>query len=218
MERSGKTGCALEMSQVRNQIERLLKEMKEKASKDTHLANQYELMELPIIFFTDSMIYETKMSFANQWRSLAAEKNELAGDEKFFDLLEDDLADPGDDAKERLAVYYTCMGLGFTGIYTGQEEEIRRFMLKISSRISDMMDTDERALICPESYENVDTRDLIEPPGAKLMGIGIAFIGLVIVWFLACFYLFKITSQEVNKNIKSIEEVSVNQSSIDNAN
>ena len=137
---------------------------------------------------------------------MASERNELAGDEKFFDLLDEELADPSEDAAERLSVYYTCLGLGFTGVYIGQPESIRKLMLRISGRISSMMDADEEAFICPEAYENVDTRNLIEPPGTKLGGIAIALVGLIIVWFIAGVCLLKGTSDEVAKAIKTIED------------
>jgi cytochrome bd-type quinol oxidase subunit 1 len=50
--------------------------------------------------------------------SQPAIQRQLAGDEKFFDLLEETLNDSSEDASERLAVYYTCLGLGFMGMYT----------------------------------------------------------------------------------------------------
>jgi hypothetical protein len=49
---------------------------------------------------------------------------------------------------------------------------------------------DETARICPESYENVNSADLTEPPGTKLIGLGIALIGLMIIVFAANFSLY----------------------------
>jgi hypothetical protein len=57
-----------------------------------------------------------------------------------------------------------------------------------------MMDADEKAYVCPEAYENVDSRDFVEPPGAKLIGIGIALIGLIIVCSITYLLLFITTS------------------------
>lgn len=67
-----------------------------------------------------------------------------------------------------------------------------------------MMDADEKSHICPEAYENVDSRDFVEPPGTKLVGIGIALIGLVIVWSIAYFCLFKWTSEDVAESVGTI--------------
>lgn len=208
LSRTAKTSNTLDTQQVRSKIKRILDEMRTNSTGSHELAGQYEKVELTLIFFIDFMIKESKLNLTSEWIELASERNELAGDEKFFDLLDEELASPGKDAAERLVIYYTCLGLGFTGVYIGQPESIRKLMLRISGRISGMMDADEEAFICPEAYENVDTRNLIEPPGTKLGGIAIALVGLIIVWFIACFCLFTWSSDEVAKAIKNIEEKS----------
>ena len=203
LNRLSRTGCTLEMDQVRNDVKKILDEMRTKAS-NSKLTGQYEKIELPLIFFVDFMIKESKLTFAYDWYELGRERNELAGDEKFFDLLDEDLADPSGGATERLVIFYTCIGLGFTGVYTGQPENIQRLMSKISARISGMMDADEKSYICPEAYENVDARDFVEPPGTKLVGIGITLIGLIIVWSIAYFCLLKWTLDDVSKSLDTI--------------
>ena len=204
LSRLARMGHSLEMSQVRSDIKRILEEMKANASNTAELISQYEKVELPLIFFVDFIIKESKLSFATEWLELGRERNELAGDEKFFDLLDGDLADPSDAATQRLVIFHTCIGLGFTGIYTGQPESIHRLMSKISARISGMMDADEKSYVSPEAYENVDSRDFVEPPAAKLVGIGIALIGLIIVWIITYFLLFKTTSSDVDDALNTI--------------
>lgn len=204
--RSARMGYAPEMNQVRSDIERILQTLNSNASADAELTRQYEKVELPLIFFVDFMIKESSLSFAAEWEELGRTKNELAGDEKFFDLLDADLADPSDAATQRLVIYYTCIGLGFTGIYTGQPESILRLMSEISARISGMIDADEKSYICPEAYENVDARDFVEPPGAKLVGVGIVLIGLLIVCSIAYLVLFIRTSSSVADALETITE------------
>lgn len=204
LRRSARMEHTMEMDEVRNDIVNMLGEMKASASNDHHLCTQYERIELPLIFFTDFMIKESNLPFAYDWMELGRERNELAGDEKFFDLLDADLADPGESATERLAVFYTCLGLGFTGVYTGQPESIQRLISQISGRISGLMDADKKSYICPEAYENVDTRDFIEPPGAKLFGIGITLVALIIIWAVAYCFLFKWTSDDLAESLDTI--------------
>lgn len=203
--RLARTGRAMEMDKVRNDITRIFSDMKANASISAELATQYEKVELPLIFFIDFVIKESKLSFARDWLELSREKNELAGDEKFFDLLDVELADPSDASTQRLVIFYTCIGLGFTGIYAGQPEKIQRLILRISARISDIMDADENSYICPEVYENVDARDFTKPPGKKLVAIGIAVIGLIVIWALAYCYLFGTESDKVGKYLDTIE-------------
>lgn len=66
---------------------------------------------------------------------MAKERNELAGDERFYDFLDQDLKDTSEEAVERLAVYYVCAGLGFMGMYQGQPDQIRRYMEQIFPRV-----------------------------------------------------------------------------------
>ena len=204
LNRSARKGGMFEIVQVRTEIKTLFDEMKAKSSADLNLSEQYEKVRLPLIFFVDLMIKDSKLPFANDWEELASEVGELAGDERFFDLLDDTLVDQSRPAAERLAVFYICMGLGFDGIYAGQTEELQKFMLKCSARISNMMDVDENTRICPESYENVDTRNLIEPPNRKLVGIGVALVGLVIVLFIANIFLYQWRSDDLTTSLDNI--------------
>jgi len=206
LNRLARMNRSVEMSQVRSDVKRLFAEMRAGASGIEGSIRQYEDVELPLLFFVDFMVKESNLSFSAEWAELGREKNELAGDEKFFDILDETLTDPSDEASQRLAVYYTCLGLGFTGIYAGQQDSIRRFMTQIASRISDIMDPDETSPVCPEAYENIDSRDFVEPAGAKLVGIGITLIGLLVVWCIACLVLFDDASKDVDKAINAISK------------
>jgi len=204
LNRSGRKGGSFEPSRVRSEIEGILEDMRSKSSAEGNLVSQFDKIEMPLLFFIDFMIKESNLSFARQWQEMAYEHNELAGDEKFFDLLDETLADPSQAATERLAVFYCCLGLGFTGWYTGQPEYLRKKQLEISARIRTQMDVDEGARICPEAYENVDTSDLVQPPGMKLMGIALALVGMIIVTFVANFLLYRTTASGLRASLQKI--------------
>ena len=82
---------------ARSEIKALLEDMMSKAATDLRLSHQARKIELPLIFFVDSMISESTLPFASQWNQnrLAYERQELAGDEKFFDLLDETLRENG---------------------------------------------------------------------------------------------------------------------------
>jgi type VI secretion system protein ImpK len=204
LNRLARSGSDLEMDQVRNDIKKIFAAMKAESLNIAELTSQYEKIELPLLFFVDFTIKESKLKFAYDWYELGRERNELAGDEKFFDLLDENLVDTSGAATERLVIFYTCIGLGFTGVYTGQPENIKRLMSKISARISGMIDADEKSFICPEAYENVDARDFVEPPSTRLVGIGITLIGLIVVWSIAYFCLLKWTLDDVSDSLDTI--------------
>ena len=199
-------GENMSLDALRPVIVNMMSGMKAQAEGEPRLASQYKKMELPLIFFVDSMLAESKLSLAAQWHKnrLAYERKELAGDEKFFDLLDETLAEKGSEADERLEVYYACLGLGFQGWYAGQPEYLRKKMHEISLRISRILDQDQRSRICPESYQHLDGRDLIERPGLKVLTIGVAVAGLCLVVLAVNFFLFHTASEGLANALREI--------------
>jgi type VI protein secretion system component VasF len=204
----GTRAISLDYSFVRNEIKGLLEELQQKASSDFRLSSQMKKMELPLTFFVDSLIAESSLPFAAEWNQnrLAYERNELAGDEKFFDLLEEELKDQSEEASERLAVFYICLGLGFMGVHFRQPELLQRTMFSIAPRIRRWLDADEMARICPDAYEGVDTRDLTEPPNRKILVISLIFLCLTAAAIVAYCWLYFSSKQELTSSFKAIGE------------
>jgi type IV/VI secretion system ImpK/VasF family protein len=201
-------GASLDYAVVRGEIKAFLDEMQQKSAKDYRLNAQLKKIELPLCFFVDSLISESGLGFAAKWNQnrLAYEQNELAGDEKFFDLLEEDMKDQSDEASERRGVFYLCLGLGFSGIYFKQPEFLRKTMFSIAPRIKRWIDTDEAARICPDAYENVDTRDLTEPPSHKVLILSLVFVSLIIAALATYFFLYHQYKQNLNASLKEVIE------------
>lgn len=203
LNRSARKGGNYELAQVQSEIRAFLADARAKCV-GANLSDQWEKIELVLMFFCDFMIKESPLPWAREWKELAFEKHEMAGDEKFFDLLEETLKDKSPAANDRLAVMYTCLGLGFSGWYTGQPEYLRRKMKEIAARLQAAGLFAETERICPDAYEKVDTRDLVEPPGTKLIGIAIALVGLMIVLFFAYGYLYSDSASKLKEALKKI--------------
>jgi type IV/VI secretion system ImpK/VasF family protein len=202
LNRSARKGGNYELAQVQSEIRALLADARNK-SVAMNLSDQWDKTELFLMFFCDFMIKESPLPWAREWKELAFEKHEMAGDEKFFDLLEETLKDKSPAANDRLCVFYACMGLGFSGWYTGQPEYLRRKMKEVAARLQAAGLFSETERICPDAYEKVDTRDLIEPPGTKLIGILIALIGLIIVLFFAYAYLYRESAKKLSDALQT---------------
>jgi type VI secretion system protein ImpK len=208
LNRMGRSGTRADYTVVREELKAILEDTMQKSMSDARLAAQVKKMELPLVFFVDSMIAESKLPFAGQWHSnrLAFARNELAGDEKFFDLLEETMQDNSEEASERLAVYYTCIGLGFCGMYIGQQDYLRGKMMAIAPRIRHLIDADQTARICGEAYEKVDTRDLVEPPSRKMFLIAMVFIICTFSMFVSYIWMFKRASGDFKRALEKIEQ------------
>jgi type IV/VI secretion system ImpK/VasF family protein len=208
LNRMGRKGSSTDYPTARSEILTLFERMQQEAKGDLALSEQFRKVEMPLIFFVDSMIAESTLRFAAEWNRnrMAYERNELAGDEKFFDLLDETLKETRDGADERLAVFYTCMGLGFAGWYSGQPEYLRKKMMEIAPRVRAYVDADETGLITPDSYQHTNTTNLPMPMAASLVPLLIILGGLFLVVSGVNIYSFRSASKELNEALDAIAE------------
>jgi len=204
--RMGRKNAPLVYNAVRADLKAIFEDMRTTAARTPGLLAKFQQVELALIFFVDSIIADGNLSISGDWNKdrLAYERNELAGDEKFFDLLDATLAEKTPEANERLVVYYTCIGLGFTGWYASQPEFLRKKMIEIAPRLRERMETDATARLCAAAYENVNTSNLPLPVGSRVIGLALVFGGLLVVTLIANFYLFKLSSHDLSVAIKDV--------------
>ena len=197
-------GSTIEYTAVRAEIEEHFEVMARTARGDIALGEQYRKVELPLIFFTDSMISESALPFASKWNNnrLAFTRNERSGDEKFFTLLDETLADTKDTADERLAIFYICIGLGFTG--GNQPDFLRKKMQEITPRVKAYVDADESAFITPASYQHTNFANLPMPMAASVVPLLIVLTGLLFVVVAVNVFTFRQASAELNQSLNAI--------------
>jgi type IV/VI secretion system ImpK/VasF family protein len=197
-----------EYARVRAEIKGILEDIGRAAGSDARLMTQAVRLELPILFFVDNIICTSRLKFAQQWAEsrLAKErKNELAGDERFFDFVRQDMTDPSEEAVERLAVYCTCFGLGFTGMYVTQPDQMRSLVEQIFPRIKQWTDSD-RAKISEEAYKHTDTRILTAPPNNKIILVTICFVFLSLCVLALYYALYIKASSDLTGAIQQITD------------
>lgn len=210
LNRAAKTDAHPDFARVRSEVKTMLDDISRSASADVRVSNQIKRLELPLIFFVDNLICTSRLKFAAQWAEnrLAMERNELAGDERFFDFLDQDLTDTSEEAAERLAIYYVCLGLGFLGMYQAQPEQIRQYMEKIFPRIRQWMDNDTRVKISEEAYRSTDTRMLTEPPSRKIILVVILFLFFSLSAMLVYYVLYYKASADLTSAVDRIQDLS----------
>ncbi len=208
LNRAARKNAPSEHEAVRAEIRELFRSMSEKSLVEHTLAMQYGKMELSLIYFVDSVIAESRLHFASEWNQnrLAYERQELAGDQHFFELLDETMAERGEDVAERLAVFYTCLGLGFTGWNAGQPEVIKRKMAELAPRIRSFVESDDAARICPDAYQHTNTSNLPLPVGTRLLGIIIVFVGLLLVVIFANISLFRSSSSDLRQALDGVSK------------
>ncbi|MCS7009150.1 MAG: DotU family type IV/VI secretion system protein [Chthoniobacterales bacterium] len=200
------SSLSLSYDDARREILLLLDQVRNNFLEDPEIANQWTQVEMPLIFFVDSIISESKLPFADEWnhQRLAYDYRELAGDEKFFDILERNLHEPTASANERLLLLYTCLGLGFTGLYGSEPSPIRLKMAEISRRILPGLKTDAHTRLCPEAYENTDTSDLTEPPPISGSTLLLTFLCLTLLATSVLYFFYELSTAPLRNSIASI--------------
>jgi len=201
-------GLAVSYETVRSEIVSMLQQIKRESESDYKMKEQVLKLELPVKFFIDSYLVESKLPFAKEWNDnrLAYEQNELAGDEKFFDIVEDTLRDKSSEASERLAVYYVCFGLGFTGAFGNQIELLRKTMNDIAPRVQTLLDSDRLGRFCEEAYAGVDTTNLIEPESNRLALLSIVFACFTLAALVAFIFLYSEASSALNTALDEVKQ------------
>lgn len=214
LNRLARAGADLPASQIRGEIKSILDQMKARAAETPGLLGKYEMVEgrdgkkgieLIMIFFADSMVRDSKLACAPHWDNIAAEHQEYAGDDKFFDLLDDALQDRSKDAADQLAVYYTCLGLGFVGGFYGQPEGIRRKMHDCAARIGERMDDASRGRICREAYEHTDKRPLTLPKTQRILMSVAILLAVLIGVFVAAGFGYRYAQNDLQQSFRTIQ-------------
>jgi type IV/VI secretion system ImpK/VasF family protein len=209
LNRMARLGQHPDYLEVHSDMKGLLEEIQQKASATGKLAAQARKLELPLTFFVDSILSTSKLRFADQWRDnrLAKEKhNELAGDDRFFDMLDETLKDPTDEASERLAVFYVCLGLGFVGGLAGQAEALKGRVTSLLPMVKHLMDVEMKGKLCAEAYNSVDTRRLIEPPASRMVLVAIIFLCLALCVLAVYYGIYAQATDELNDAIDEITQ------------
>jgi type VI protein secretion system component VasF len=218
LKRALRRGAEIGAEPIRADVKRILGQIRS-AATDPDLEAQFDAVELPLIFFVDFAILESGTKVADEWEPIAYERNELTGDEKFFDMLEETLADQSEEASERLVVYHTCLALGFAG---GQEEtpedghaylsfvgagsgKLDKLKRRTFGRVRKFIGIETGSRICPEAYEHVDQSKLAEDTGRKLVAMAVALAVLVGILVIANFFLFTRTSTAIISVLDRIE-------------
>lgn len=205
LNRSARRGASVAQGTVRAELHAMFAQLKDKAAQTPGLSEQYERVRLALVYFVDFMIKESSLSFAKKWQELAFEEEKFAGDEDFFELLEQTQADQSALANDRLAVFYTAVGLGMAGIYVRQPEKLRSYMNEMWARLKPRFGADETARLCPEAYEGVDSR-VIWPTAARGIGfILVGLIGLIVGVLGANFYLYHISAKDLSGALERIQ-------------
>jgi len=198
-------GGGLVFSKVRSDVESLLNQIEKNSRQDAALQTQYGKVKDSILWSVDFWFSSPGRftSIRSEWnRNRMGKQSDddsiLTGDDAFFDELDKTLSlDVADkEANERLAFYYTAIGLGFTGRYfkdiPEHKEKLRDYMDRMFPRVRNYVELAEGSKLTPESYNYTDTRDFVAPARDRPIILWLAglFLSASIVVGYLWFFVF----------------------------
>lgn len=197
-------GEQIDAVSARTSVMSLLDTLRADSRQSPQLGRQFLMVELPLLFFVDFVIKE-RLEITGTWQELAFERNELAGDEKFFDLLEQTLGDPSELATERVQVFYDCMALGFSGAYRSDAPELDRLFRRCALRLGLAPELVETGRVTPEAYEHRDARVRRRPLRAKRWRMASLFC---LIGFIATYIvnqtMFRVDVHDARRRLEGI--------------
>jgi len=209
LNRAHRAGAVTDRDLTRRELTELFEQMRRQAAREPVLQESYRGVELPLLFFVDFTIAYSALPFAADWRRdenrLAYSAGERGGDEKFLDLLDQALKPGSSATPEQLGVYYTCLGLGFTGQPPLSGPELQMKMLQLAGRLRGSMDADAHTRIAQDAYY-VDTAPYARPPGSAFLKLALVLIGIVVVLAIANVVLWRDSVRDLKECILSVKE------------
>lgn len=165
------------------------------------LADNYAQVEPILAFFADDVIMNAGLPYSDGWRLqmlLASHNriNNVAGAAHFFEYLESALRQPPAQASQILAIYLTCLGLGFAGIHRHNPQQLIDYSGQILKRLdANVVNVNAAEPICADLYHDdrkakADIRDLFRPVREKVMVIGLVLSTLVICCLVSYLAIF----------------------------
>jgi type VI protein secretion system component VasF len=195
-----KGGPTFEPQQLRTEVEKILRDMAKQSYADRDLTLQYNALKPVLLAFVDLM---AEQALPGRWQSLTPGDQATAADDFFFAQLEATLPDASGPARQRLAVFYTCLCLG-----AGASRHDARFLTEkihqVTGHIQEFMDLDEKKKLCVTAYQNTDERCLEPPLAQRLTSLGILLVGLLLIAFLANAMLYRQKMHGLNDILNSV--------------
>ena len=171
LNRHARNGVPFAFAQVRGEILTRLAAVEKRAEEDAALRDHVRELKAPMNYFIDHMIAQNQsLPFAQRWlkECLGFREDGLAGDEAFFDYLNEALRQPpSQPLAERLLVYYTCLGLGFEGFFFSKPEKLKEYMRSLTPAVRQWLVEDTVDHLVPQAYQYTDRRSFTRPPRVR---------------------------------------------------
>lgn len=190
---------------VRDRLIGKLDELRRAAKEESNrLASGFTRILPVLAYFADDVINSSTLPFSEQWKDdmlLASESwigGVANGKERFFLELEGALRE-GRTAEERLAIFHSCLGLGFGGIWRDNQNKLREYAEQVLHQLETVKDK-----MCAEAEDRIQPDVLCTPIAEKLWAIGLICAALLLALLVSYVSIHLLTREEISKVLGTI--------------
>ena len=108
------------------------------------------------------------------------------------------------EADGKLAFYYCCIGLGFTGMYEDDPKHLHDIMQRLEPRVRSFMDRDVISRITPEAYSHNLEINVAPDTAPRYLGLLFLAIGTGFAITVSILYLYIDTFSSLSKVLTKI--------------
>ncbi len=182
--RNAKTST-LEIAELRSGLERELQKVQDACAKDHELTGLWDRLRYALVTTADQVILASPWPNRAGW-SMQLQEAEvygtMEGGKRFFQLVEQTLADGSKDAAALAHILFHCMGLGFQGELRNDRAELNRLRQQLFDKAQ--LPSQMGSRLTPESYDRNSNKSTLKLPTVgiyRLMLVGVAAIVFALV-------------------------------------
>ena len=219
--RTSALGGEVEYEHLRSSVLKELERVESRAF-ESRMGERWKDIKLILTFFVDSLISESNMKVADKWANnrlaYTLEKEELAGDEKFYHTFLEVWEQKQAASDEILAVIYSCFALGFQGqppagalenslnrkFTQMSPEEIPTSLMNIIKPRIEHFILETSMPIVTENKLFINKTDLRTPASRTIFYVGLITFGLFIALLFLNNLLYSSYMSDIENALKQI--------------
>jgi len=198
---------SLDIADLSALLQRELERVQESCKRDVELAPMFERVRYALVTTADQVVLSSPWSNRAGWSMQLLEATVYGsreGGKRFFDLVEEVLADSSDKAPALATVLFHCMGLGFQGALRSDKSKLQA----LRQRLYDKSQLPGRMgdKLTPDAYGKNSTKGAMKLPTVGIFRFVIVAIAAVVFALSAGKAVTKWKTRSIDAEIETLSE------------
>lgn len=195
----------MDVAELRASLGRELAKVEAGCSKDHELAPLWERIRYALVTTADQVVLSSPWASRTTW-SMQLQEAEVygtrEGGQRFFQLVEQALADGSAEGPLLAQVLFHCMGLGFQGELRNDRAELGR----LRQRLFEKAQLPARLVgrLTPEAYDRNSTKTALKLPTVGIVRLVLVGIAATVFALIAGNSVTAWTNRHVNESIEQV--------------